>query len=110
MADATPTSGATVETRGEVKDEYKFWMNALDLATKDEEKWRKSAQAAIKDFAGKRNGDGGAARYNILYSNVITKKAALYNSVPAPDIRRRFGDPDPDAKAVSQAIERTITA
>lgn len=52
----------------------KLWLAAIDLASKEEEEWRKEAEGVVKTY---RNGDarhfGSVERqhnFNILYSNI----------------------------------------
>lgn len=88
-----------------------LWLEAIELASKEEESWRKAAQ----DVVGIYRDDSRAGettrerRFNILYSNIETIVPALYNSTPVPDIRRRFGDSDDAGKIVSQVLERALS-
>src|SRR5262249_14702611 len=86
---------------------WKLWMESIDLASKEEADWRKAAKKAIDIYAmeGK---DDERQKFNILYSNTETIVPAIYNSPPIPDVRRRFNDDDPDAKAVADVLERCI--
>jgi len=84
-------------------DIVKRWALELDLADKAEKEWRKQADAVIKRYRGakaKKNS------FNILWSNTETLRQAIYNTLPKPDVRRRFRDDDPVAKVVSQVLER----
>jgi hypothetical protein len=90
MADqADNTQSGTAETVAETRrspgEFAKFWLQAIQLASDDEGDWRKDAEEALKRFrTGKKQG------FNILYANTQTTVPALYNSPPAPDVRRRF--------------------
>lgn len=111
------TSG-TIETRQEETQDsvgqenpakvYKLWMEALDLASKEESEWRKSARSTIDTYA-MAGGVKEQSKFNILYSNIETIVPAVYNSSPIPDVRRRYGDDDLDARQVSQVVERCIS-
>ena len=87
---------------------YRLWTAALDLSSKEEADWRKSSAAAIRRYRDERDGQTGS-RFNILYSSVQTQEPALYNSTPAPDVRRRYGDEDPVGKVVAQVYERALS-
>jgi len=95
--------------------QVRLWLSALDLAEREEKIWRKAAEKAIETYRDAKAYSGDdlqpnrQKRYNILYSNTETMAPALFNSSPIPDIRRRFGDPDPAAKAASQILERGIS-
>ncbi|HWT40955.1 MAG TPA: hypothetical protein VN081_06880 [Dongiaceae bacterium] len=84
-------------------DIVKRWDLELSLADKEEKEWRKKAEAIIERYRGtkqKRNS------FNILWSNTETMRQAIYNTLPTPDVRRRFRDDDPVGKVVSEVLER----
>lgn len=86
------------------------WMDRIRAAEKREEDWSKDAEAAEKAYAqdSKSKASGPVYDFNILHSNVETIVPAIYNSTPVPDIRRRFNDPDPEAKSYGDMISRAI--
>lgn len=86
------------------------WLDRINQADKAEKAWRITAGKIIAKY---RSDDGvdvqGNRRqesFNILWSNVETLSPALYNRTPRPDIRRRFSDKDPIAKAISELLTR----
>ena len=83
----------------------KRWLLEWKLADKREDKWRKDAERAIKRYQAK---DTKKHSFNILWSNTETLRPAIYNSVPKPDVRRRFKDADPIGKAVSEVLSRSL--
>jgi hypothetical protein len=85
----------------------KLWLDAIDLASKEEDGWRKLAQEAVDTYRDQKKRND--KRFNILYANTETILPAIYSSVPVPDIRRRFSDADPAGKVVSQILERAIS-
>jgi hypothetical protein len=85
----------------------RMWLDALARADEEEKEWRRKAEDTLEIYRGKRASRG--RKFNILHSNVETLCPALYNSTPVPDVRRRFSDPDPVAKAVSDLIERALS-
>jgi hypothetical protein len=102
--------GADVRERG------RKWLDRVETALKAEKHWRDDAQKAVEAYTGEGQsqtaGTGyvsdGQYDFNILFANVETIVPAVINSPPAPDIRRRFGEPDPVAKTVAEIIERAI--
>jgi hypothetical protein len=106
---------ATVERREDAeKDDgsaVKLWLDAIGIATSEEQNWRKAAQSAFDLYrqSGDVNSVDGLKKFNILHANVETICPALYNSSPVPDVRRRFGDEDPVAKTVSDIQERCLS-
>jgi hypothetical protein len=87
-------------------DFVKFWLNAIDAASDEEKDWRKDADEVVGIYRGDKDCE---KEFNIVYSNVETLLPAIYNSVPVPDVRRRFGDRDEVGKVVSQILERAIS-
>jgi len=89
------------------------WLKKIKKAKKDEEAWRKDAEKAIAVFeADEEQWSKTGAKpvsFNIYHSNIETMVPAVYNSTPIPDIRRRFDDPDPIAKAAADVIERALS-
>jgi hypothetical protein len=83
------------------------WLMAIDLASKEEREWRKSAGKVYDRY---RQGDEERSEFNILWSNTEVMRPVLYNSTPIPDVRRTFKDDDPVGKAASEIIERALTA
>lgn len=107
------------EASRETKDEAeksgtefcRLWMEAIELASKEEKTWRKRADETVSIYRG---GDSQSNRdrkrtFNILHSNVETRIPAIYNSLPVPDVRRRYQDDDAVGKEVSDIIERSLS-
>lgn len=118
MSDVSPSSGS-IETRAEETQDsegqenpaavWELWNESLELAAKEEEEWRKHAKNTIDTYTMEEKEENKQSKFNILYSNTETIVPAIYNSPPVPDVRRRYSDDDPDAKVVSQVIERCIS-
>lgn len=87
----------------------KMWLDAISLATAEEKDWRKEAEGALDVFRGKQSAKETSRTFNIFHSNIETVCPALYNSTPVPDVRRRYGDPDPIAKVVADILERSLS-
>lgn len=108
MADNSST-GPIYDSKDDPEDWgsfVKMWLDALTQAGTEESDWRKDGEEAIETYRGKKKG---GRSFNILHSNVETIGPALYNSTPSPDVRRRYADPDPVAKVVSDIIERALS-
>lgn len=74
-------------------------------ALKREKDWRKKAHEAVQIYeAGKADENA----YNILYSNTDTLLPALYNSIPRPQVERRYKDDDPMGLLASKVVERSL--
>lgn len=101
------------EEKGEAKGEdeqVRRWLSEIGLSDKTEKGWREDAKRALDVYASEVTGKEGEKKeaFNILWANTEIKRQALYNTLPVPDIRRRFGDKDPVAKAVSEILERSV--
>lgn len=109
MAEEFDSGSGSVE---EVKDlglpprsVVKRWVLELNLADKDEREWRKEAQEIWGIYRGKERKKNS---FNILWANVETLRPAVYNSVPRPDVRRRFKTEDAPGRLAAQMLERGI--
>ncbi len=83
----------------------KRWLLELKLADKRESEWRKKAEKTLKRY---RQQEFKRHSFNILWSNTETMRPAVYNSLPKPDVRRRFKDEDPVGKVVSEVLSRSL--
>jgi hypothetical protein len=119
MPDNDYTNDGTMETPADAgkgpPGVVNRWVTELDLADKQEADWRKRAkdtEARYRDEKVDSKQPGRYAssnRFNILYSNIQTICPTLYNQSPAPDVRRRYRDPDPIGKEVSEVLERCLS-
>lgn len=108
------TTAGTLDTRadaGKGQDGVvQFWLQSIEIAEREERDWRDSAELTEAIYKGgtKDNAKSGR-RFNILYSNTETLAAAIYNSTPVPDIRRRFGEQDDVSRNAATVIERALS-
>ncbi|MAF89541.1 MAG: hypothetical protein CL963_03490 [Euryarchaeota archaeon] len=102
--DEKPTQGDKVVKR---------WLDEIHLSEVAEKDWREDSLNALKIYNGydwlDQTHDKKKKTFNILWSNVETKRPALYNQLPRPDIRRRFKDQDKLGKVISELMERCIS-
>jgi hypothetical protein len=103
----------TEEKGKDGQDLYRLWMDAIRLAEKEEEEWRKCADGTVKIYRNEKKNDdktysSGDRKFNILHANVETLLPALYNSTPVPDVRRRYDDKNPTGKQVADILERSL--
>jgi hypothetical protein len=111
MATDNEITGSVEDADGEVvpaaePDFVQAWLDAIESASDEEKDWRRDADKAVQAYRGK---EGPGKSFNIYHANIETLAPAVYNSVPAPDVRRRFLDPNPAAKVVADIIERAIS-
>jgi len=82
------------------------WLEAIDLAGSEEKDWRDDAENAIRIYD---TTERHSNEFNILHSNQETLLPAIYNTVPVPDVRRRYNDKDPPGKLVADTLERALS-
>lgn len=99
----TYTSAASIGTSD--ADIVKRWTMELDLSDKAEKDWRADAEAIIAKYRPKKSKKN---NFNVLWSNTETLRQAIYNTLPKPDVRRRYRDADPVGKVVSDVLERCV--
>ena len=85
-----------------------FWQTQLELASQDEQDWRQEGERVVERFRSEKKSRTDHRRFNILWSNTETLKAALYGKTAKPDIRRRFLDADQTGKQVAELLERSL--
>lgn len=86
--------------------QYDHWVKQLESEEKAHKEFRNQAKGVEQRYADEEKSEG--SRFNILWSNTETIKAAVYAKTPAPDVRRRYKDPDPIARQVAEVIERAL--
>lgn len=107
------------ETKGEIVSDKEalrhgidlpdLWLKKIKRAKEDEKEWHRSAKEAVSIYEAEENAETGIPSFNILHSNIEITVPSLYNSTPAPDVRRRFGDLDEVAKVAVDVIERALS-
>jgi len=81
------------------------WLTEIQISRKNSKDWREESRKIWNKYKGterKKNA------FNILWSNTEVLRPAIYNSLPQPDVRRRYADADPMGKCVSDVMERAL--
>lgn len=104
--DAQPTLTRPSDIESTPQGVVKRWLAELSIADSTEANWRKEGDEIWKKYEAEQ---ASANSFNILWSNTEILSAAVYNSTPQPDVRRRFRDADPVGKAVSTTLERALS-
>lgn len=109
MSDAPITAGS-VETPADVgvtpSAVHKRWMLEITLAEKQRKDWVKDVKEVNEIYQAKKRK---ANSFNILWANTETLRPAIYNSLPRPDVRKRFDEPDKAGAAAAEMLERALT-
>ena len=89
-----------------MKKNVKFYLRQLELADKEELKWRERSKKIVKKY---RDEDpDNASRFNILWSNTQTQFPAMYSARPKPDVRRRWRSENKVGRDIAQSVERAL--
>lgn len=108
MADQVSESGtysAPAQIGTSPVDVVKRWNLELSIAGRLEKEWVKTGESIVERYRGTKQKKNS---FNILWSNTETLSQSIYNTLPKPDVRRRYRDADPVAKVVSDVLERAI--
>lgn len=82
-----------------------FWLEELAAAAKREQDFCTEAEKLTTIYEGSK---ADRDQFNILYSNTETLAPAVYNSTPRPQVKRRYNDADPIARAAAQLVQRVL--
>ncbi|UEP31602.1 hypothetical protein [Burkholderia sp. B21-007] len=112
MTDIDSTALATVDTPKDfgkgAEAEYRRWSVELALAKKRMKDWRTQAKKVWDIYHGK-SVQRKKNSFNALWANTEILAPSVYNTLPTPDVRRRFAQQDPLGKAVSEVMNRSLT-
>lgn len=100
------------EDKSEIRnesDEVARWLSEIDLALKSEKQWRKDGDKVWKVYRSESDNEVRKDTFNILWANVEIKRQSIINTIPIPDIRRRYGDEDPVGMNVCELLNRAVT-
>jgi len=81
------------------------WKLELKLSDKRESAWRNKVKDIYKTYCPE---NPAANSFNILWSNTETLRQSVYNSIPSPNVRRRYQDEDKLGKQVSEVLNRAL--
>ena len=91
--------------------DLKSWLDCVAAYESKFQSWEGRVEKIIKRFLDKQDEmktGTGQARFNILWSNVQTLKAATFSRLPKPDVSRRFKDQDPVGRVAALILERAL--
>lgn len=87
-----------------------FWKSQVEAYEEATRRWLKRGNTVIKRFRDERNriDEEGQRRMNLLWSNMMVMKPAIYSKCPIPVVDRKFLDRDPTGRLSSQILERAL--
>lgn len=89
-------------------DSVQYYLNCISQYDKEFAKWEKRADKILKRYRDDRAANSNETKYNILWANVQTLKAATFSKMPKPDVSRRFRDSDPVGRVAGLLLERAL--
>lgn len=81
------------------------WKLELSLANRREEHWRECVKKVYRQYTPAKPEDNS---FNIFYPNTEMLRQSIYNSLPQPQVKRRYDDDDPVGSAVSDVLNRSL--
>lgn len=97
---------------------FQLWKKEVALAEKLQRHWIKDGRnvkriyrnSEVAQGTGDQDklGEHRTNKFNILWSNTEILRPALFNSVPKPDVRRRFRDDDTLGAEIAEVAERAL--
>lgn len=98
-------------TQYQTDGEQAYWVDELSASRKEREKFVKRGVETVKRYADDRDtASTNMSKFNIFYSNTDIKMSSLYARTPAPDIKRRFNDPNDDpSRVAANILQRNIS-
>lgn len=89
--------------------QVQYYLNHISSYEREFKKWEERSNKILKRYRDEtRKASDAGSRFNILWSNVQTLKAATFARLPKPDVSRRFRDSDPVGRVASLILERAL--
>lgn len=108
MAESVRES-VTNAVEGKKTSEVQHWKGIFAAYDRKFSTWESRVERILKRYRDEnrdKSKDGGAAKFNILWSNVQTLLPAVYSRMPKADVSRRFRDSDPVGRVAGLILER----
>ena len=84
------------------------YLNIVTQYDKEFAKWMNRSDKILRRYRDERTVNSLQTRYNMLWANVQTLKAATFSRMPKADVSRRFKDNDPVGRVASTILERAM--
>jgi hypothetical protein len=84
------------------------YLNIVTQYDKEFAKWSGRTDRILRRYRDERQVNSIMSRYNMLWANVQTLKAATFSRMPKADVSRRFKDNDPVGRVASMILERAM--
>ncbi|MFA6040543.1 MAG: hypothetical protein WC733_03490 [Methylophilus sp.] len=92
-----------------IDNDVQYYLNHIAAYEREFTKWESRVVRILKRYRDDtRSSQDTGSRFNILWSNVQTLKAATFAKLPKPDVSRRFRDNDAVGRVASLILERAL--
>jgi hypothetical protein len=85
-----------------------LYLNVVTQYDKEFSRWISRTDKILRRYRDERQVNSMQSRYNMLWANVNTLKAATFSRMPKADVSRRFKDNDPVGRVASMILERAM--
>ena len=88
---------------------YETYLGHITAYEREFGPWQRRVEKILKRYRDDtRSEQSETVKFNVLWSNVQTLKAATFARTPMPDVSRRFKDNDPVGRVAALLLERTL--
>ena len=88
---------------------YQHYVDHISAYEREFKPWESRVEKIVKRYRDDKRADSdGKVKFNVLWSNVQTLKAATFARTPMPDVSRRFRDNDPVGRVAALLVERAL--
>ena len=87
---------------------YETYLGHITAYEREFGAWHRRVEKILKRYRADRPETDDTIKFNVLWSNVQTLKAATFARTPMPDVSRRFKDNDPAGRVAALLLERSL--
>ena len=96
------------ETLQSATDDVTPYLDYIASYEREFKKWEGRVEKILKRYRDDQRSTNSGQKFNILWSNVQTLKAATFARLPKPDVSRRFSDQDQVGRVAALILERAL--
>lgn len=105
--DVSPETQAELEKKRAAATAQRL-IAEINASERAQQKWLTRARKIIRKYKKEGSETSTKRQFALLWSNTETIEPAVYSRPPEPVVMRRFGDPDPVGRVVSEVLERSL--
>jgi hypothetical protein len=89
--------------------DVQHYLSHISAYEREYKEWEGRGEKILREYRDdkRKKGDAGS-KFNVLWSNVQTLKAATFSRMPQPDVSRRFKDDDAVGRVAALMLERAL--